>query len=70
MEIIEKKAEGEEVVAPPPVEDKTGRVTNLMAALEASLSKAKESAGVATAHRAPRTSRTSRAVPTRRRKSA
>src|SRR5688572_14340609 len=70
MEIIEKKAEGEEVVAPPPVEDKKGRVTNLMAALEASLSKAKESAGVATAHRAPRTSRTSRAAPTRRRKSA
>jgi DNA end-binding protein Ku len=67
MQIIEKKAEGEEIVAPPPVEEKKGRVTNLMAALEASLAKAKEGASVATAHRAPRASR---ATPSRRRKSA
>jgi len=67
MEIIEKKAEGEDVVAPPPVEEKKGRVTNLMAALEASLAKAKEGAGVATASRAPRSART---TPSRRRKSA
>ena len=68
MEIIERKAEGEEVVAPPPVEEKKGRVTNLMAALEASLAKAKEGASVATAHR--RAPRASRATPSRRRKSA
>jgi DNA end-binding protein Ku len=45
QEIIEKKAEGEEIVTQPAVEEKKGRVTNLMAALEASLSKAKGEAG-------------------------
>jgi DNA end-binding protein Ku len=44
-EIIEKKAEGEEIVTQPAVEEKRGRATNLMAALEASLSKAKSQAG-------------------------
>jgi DNA end-binding protein Ku len=74
MEIIERKAEGEEVVAPPPVEEKKGRVTNLMAALEASLAKAKETAGAASAGRAPRISRASRgasrSATSRRRRSA
>ena len=41
QEIIEKKAEGEEVVTQPAVEEKKGRVTNLMAALEASLAKSR-----------------------------
>jgi DNA end-binding protein Ku len=70
QEIIEKKAEGE-VVTPPAVEEKKGRVTNLMAALEASLAKAKGSAGgAARAHRAPAHSHAAAARPTRRRRSA
>ena len=62
QQIIEKKAEGEEVVTQPAVADKKGRVTNLMAALEASLSKAKTESGKngasrAHAHSAARSSR-------------
>src|SRR3954453_8635795 len=46
QELIEKKAEGEELITPPNVEDKKkGRATNLMAALEASLAKAKSGGG-------------------------
>lgn len=45
QEIIERKAEGEEIVTQPAVEEKKGRVTNLMAALEASLAKAKGESG-------------------------
>ncbi|HSI35886.1 MAG: Ku protein [Phycisphaerae bacterium] len=41
MEVIQKKAEGEEIVTQPAAQEKKGRVTNLLAALEASLSKAK-----------------------------
>jgi DNA end-binding protein Ku len=44
QEIIEKKAEGEEIVTQPATEEKKGRATNLMAALEASLAKAKGAA--------------------------
>src|SRR5258706_7223750 len=40
-EIIEKKAEGEEIVTPTVAKESKGRATNLMAALEASLAKAK-----------------------------
>jgi len=49
--IIEKKAEGEEIVTQPAAEEKRGggggggRASNLMAALEASLAKAKSGAG-------------------------
>jgi DNA end-binding protein Ku len=56
-EIIEKKAEGEEIVTQPATEEKKGRATNLMAALEASLAKAKNAARPVAAHahaRAPR----------------
>jgi DNA end-binding protein Ku len=45
MEMIDKKAKGEEVVTQPPTQEKPGRVINLMAALEASLAEAKKSAG-------------------------
>lgn len=45
QQLIEKKAEGEEVVTQPAVEEKKGRATNLMAALEASLATAKSAAG-------------------------
>jgi len=46
QEIIERKAEGEKIVTPPNVEDKKkGGATNLMAALEASLAKAKSGGG-------------------------
>jgi len=45
QEIIEKKAEGEEIVTQPEVSEKKGRATNLMAALEASLASAKSAAG-------------------------
>jgi DNA end-binding protein Ku len=41
QEIIERKAEGEEIVTQPEAKETKGRVTNLMAALEASLAKAK-----------------------------
>jgi DNA end-binding protein Ku len=75
--IIERKAEGAEVVEQPAVEAKTGRATNLMAALEASLAKAKGAAGAGTktaaAKRAPRTPAHTHAAAeraTRRRRSA
>jgi DNA end-binding protein Ku len=45
QQLIEKKAEGEEVVTQPAMEEKKGRATNLMAALEASLASAKSAAG-------------------------
>jgi len=45
-ELIEKKAEGEAIVTQPAAEEKKGRATNLMAALEASLAKAKSAAKV------------------------
>jgi DNA end-binding protein Ku len=45
-EVLEEKAKGHEVVAPPPtVEEHRGKVFNLMAALEASLAEAKDKAG-------------------------
>lgn len=44
QEIIEKKAEGEEIVTQPEVSEKKGRASNLMAALEASLASAKSAA--------------------------
>ena len=40
--MVEQKAAGEEVVTQPPVEEKPGRVVNLMAALEASLDEARK----------------------------
>ena len=61
--IIEKKAEGEEIVTPPVAKESKGRATNLMAALEASLAKARGEARTAPAH-----AHASRS--TRRRKSA
>jgi DNA end-binding protein Ku len=42
MEMIRKKAKGEEVVTQPPVAEKAPRVVNLMAALEASLAEARK----------------------------
>jgi DNA end-binding protein Ku len=45
QQLIEKKAEGEEVVTQPEVPETKGRATNLMAALEASLASAKSAAG-------------------------
>ena len=45
QELIEKKAEGEELITQPEVTEKKGRATNLMAALEASLASAKSAAG-------------------------
>lgn len=62
-EIIEKKAEGEEIVTQPASEKKEGRATNLMAALEASLAKAKGAARAPVAAHA-------HARATRRRRSA
>jgi DNA end-binding protein Ku len=41
MEMVKRKAEGEEIVTQPAVGEKPGRVTDLMAALEASLAKAR-----------------------------
>ena len=41
MDMVKRKAEGEEVVTQPPPGEKPGRVTDLMAALEASLAKAR-----------------------------
>jgi DNA end-binding protein Ku len=48
--MLAKKAKGEDVVTPPPVERKAGKAVDLMAALEASLAQARGKAGVATAH--------------------
>jgi DNA end-binding protein Ku len=66
QEIIEKKAEGEKIVAPREVDTKKGRATNLMAALEASLAKAKGSAprahAPAAAHSGARTTRRRRSA--------
>lgn len=50
MEMIEKKAKGEEVVTQPPTQEKPGRVINLMAALEASLAEARKGAGAGAAN--------------------
>src|ERR1051325_11608876 len=41
MEMVKRKAEGEEVVVQPPPGEKPGKVTDLMAALEASLARAR-----------------------------
>jgi len=41
MEMVQRKAQGEEIVTQPPVGEKPGRVTDLMAALEASLARAR-----------------------------
>jgi DNA end-binding protein Ku len=61
--IIEKKAEGEEIVTQPAAEEKRGRATNLMAALEASLAKAKgASRSPAHAHAAARSTRRRRSA--------
>jgi DNA end-binding protein Ku len=38
MELVDRKARGEKIATQPPVERKTGKPTDLMAALEASLS--------------------------------
>src|SRR5258706_1308069 len=63
QEIIEKKAEGEKIVTPPALDkEKKGRATNLMAALEASLAKAKGSARPAAAHSTARTTRRRRSA--------
>jgi DNA end-binding protein Ku len=63
--LIEKKAEGEEIVTQPEASEKRGgKATNLMAALEASLSKARGSA------RAPAHAAASPGRSTRRRRSA
>ena len=48
MEMVQRKAQGEEIVTQPQVGEKPGRVTDLMAALEASLAKAR-GGGIATA---------------------
>ena len=61
--IIEKKAEGEKIVTQPETEEKKGRATNLMAALEASLAKAKTASRVSAHAAGPARS-------TRRRRSA
>jgi DNA end-binding protein Ku len=45
MELIKKKAEGQEVVIRPQKEEKSTRTADLMAALEASLAKARSNAG-------------------------
>jgi len=58
--IIEKKAEGEEIVTQPAAQEKRGRATNLMAALEASLAKAKGGASGSSSATA-RSTRASRA---------
>jgi DNA end-binding protein Ku len=73
QEILDKKAEGDEVVTQPAVEEKKGRVTNLMAALEASLSKAKGEAGGGGGGRSSRANGHAHAAPARtarRRRSA
>src|SRR5215213_9572339 len=50
MELIEKKAAGEEIHAAPAREEKGGRATNLMAALEASLARSRGGSATATAN--------------------
>ena len=45
LELIERKAAGEEMVAPPAVGDEPDKVIDLMAALEASVAAAKEARG-------------------------
>ena len=45
MEMIEKKAKGEEIVTQPAVQERPHRVVNLMAALEQSLEAAQKSGG-------------------------
>jgi DNA end-binding protein Ku len=57
QEIIEKKAEGEEIVTQPETEEKKGRATNLMAALQASLAHAKGAARPAAQSTHARTTR-------------
>lgn len=42
MEMVQRKAKGEEVVTQPPVAEKPSRAVNLMAALEASLAEARK----------------------------
>jgi DNA end-binding protein Ku len=50
MEMIQRKAKGEEVVTQPAISERPNRVINLMAALEASLAEAKKSRTRAKAH--------------------
>src|SRR4051794_3526493 len=71
MDLIERKAAGEEIVTRPADEKETkGRGVNLMAALEASLAKSRgdEGSGGSTRGRAARSH--GRSAPTRRRRSA
>ena len=42
QEMVEKKAQGEEIATAPPVEPRTGKTINLMAALEQSLAAARK----------------------------
>lgn len=70
MELIERKAAGEEIHTAPTREEKTtGRATNLMAALEASLAKSRTGGGGAAGGGATRAAATATRT-TRRRKSA
>src|SRR5216110_1983004 len=48
LEMVQRKAQGEEIVTQPAVGEKPGRVVDLMAALEASLAKARGGNGTAT----------------------
>jgi DNA end-binding protein Ku len=48
MEMVQRKAQGEEIVTQPQVGEKPGRATDLMAALEASLAKARGNGATAT----------------------
>jgi DNA end-binding protein Ku len=64
-QMLEKKAEGEEIVTQAPVEKPSGRAVNLLEALEASLATAKKKAG-ANGHNG----HNGHATTTRRRKSA
>ena len=48
MEMVQRKAQGEEIVTQPATSEKPGRVVDLMAALEESLAKARGNGGTAT----------------------
>src|SRR5437660_2284893 len=48
LEMVQRKAQGEEIVTQPPAGEKPGRVVDLMAALEASLANARGGGGTAT----------------------
>jgi DNA end-binding protein Ku len=68
QQLIEKKAEGEEIVTQPEMPETKGRATNLMAALEASLASAKSAAAGGKNGHAHHVATTARS--TRRRRSA